>query len=125
MEGYTQVIMREWNLASKVYVGNLGENPNKEELETIFSRYGQIKNIYIGNSKPGFAFIEFTEERDAERCARALDNAKPVEIRTSVCYYMLTNVCSLNDVFEIFFLEAHIRVQSRKLAQRYQRKTTT
>lgn len=50
---------QEWDLRCKVYVGNLGNNASKSELESVFSHYGPLKNVWVARNPPGFAFIEF------------------------------------------------------------------
>lgn len=60
-------------MSCKVYVGNLGNNASKNELEDIFSKYGPLRNVWVARNPPGFAFIEFEDPRDAEDAVRALD----------------------------------------------------
>ncbi|CAA9999188.1 unnamed protein product [Nesidiocoris tenuis] len=67
---------REWDLSCKVYVGNLGNNASKNELEDIFSKYGPLRNVWVARNPPGFAFIEFEDPRDAEDAVRALDGTR-------------------------------------------------
>lgn len=50
----------------KVYVGDLGNNASKPELEDAFSYYGPLRNVWIARNPPGFAFVEFEDPRDAE-----------------------------------------------------------
>lgn len=64
---------RDWDLHCKVYVGNLGNNASKNELESSFSKYGPLKNVWVARNPPGFAFIEFEDPRDAEDAVRHLD----------------------------------------------------
>ncbi|XP_014239975.1 RNA-binding protein 1 isoform X1 [Cimex lectularius] len=67
---------REWDLACKVYVGNLGNNASKNELEDVFSKYGPLRNVWVARNPPGFAFIEYEDARDAEDAVRALDGTR-------------------------------------------------
>uniref|UniRef100_A0A0A9YP35 RNA-binding protein 1 n=1 Tax=Lygus hesperus TaxID=30085 RepID=A0A0A9YP35_LYGHE len=67
---------REWDLSCKVYVGNLGNNASKNELEDVFSKYGPLRNVWVARNPPGFAFIEFEDPRDAEDAVRALDGTR-------------------------------------------------
>ncbi|XP_017873968.1 PREDICTED: RNA-binding protein 1 isoform X2 [Drosophila arizonae] len=67
---------REWDLACKVYVGNLGSSASKYEIENAFSKYGPLKNVWIARNPPGFAFVEFEDRRDAEDATRALDGTR-------------------------------------------------
>ena len=64
---------REWDLSCKVYVGNLGSNASKHEIETAFSKYGRLRNVWVARNPPGFAFVEFEDPRDAEDAVRGLD----------------------------------------------------
>ncbi|KAG0723891.1 RNA-binding protein 1 [Chionoecetes opilio] len=57
----------------KVYVGNLGNADAKHELESAFSKYGPLVNVWVARNPPGFAFVEFEDPRDAEDSVRALD----------------------------------------------------
>ncbi|XP_005108171.1 RNA-binding protein 1 [Aplysia californica] len=68
--------MRDWNLDCKVYVGDLGYGCAKQELEEKFSKYGQLRNVWVARKPPGFAFVEFEDSRDAEDAVRALDGSK-------------------------------------------------
>ncbi|RWS21472.1 RNA-binding-like protein 3 [Leptotrombidium deliense] len=67
---------REWNLDCKVYIGNLSESCSKGDVETSFSKYGPLKNVWIARNPPGFAFVAFEDARDAEDAVRALDGSK-------------------------------------------------
>ncbi|KOB64499.1 Arginine/serine-rich splicing factor 7 [Operophtera brumata] len=57
----------------KVYVGDLGSNASKPELEDAFSYYGPLRNVWVARNPPGFAFVEFEDPRDAEDAIRGLD----------------------------------------------------
>ena len=60
----------------QIYVGGLGNNVSKYELEDIFNRYGKLKNVWVARNPPGFAFVEFEDERDAEDAVKALDGTR-------------------------------------------------
>jgi len=64
---------RDWDLTCKVYVGNLGSSASKHELESAFTKYGPLRNVWVARNPPGFAFIEFEDPRDAEDAVRGLD----------------------------------------------------
>jgi hypothetical protein len=51
---------------TRVYVGNLGSDTPKEEIEREFSRFGRVKDVWIARNPPGFAFVEYDDKRDAE-----------------------------------------------------------
>lgn len=64
---------REWDLACKVYVGNLSSSASKHEIENAFCKYGPLRNVWVARDPPGFAFVEFEDSRDAEDAVRGLD----------------------------------------------------
>jgi len=74
----------EWDLRCKVYVGNLGNNASKSELESVFSHYGPLKNVWVARNPPGFAFIEFQDPRDAEDACRNVDGTRVGGMRVRV-----------------------------------------
>ena len=78
-----------WDLSCKVYIGNLGNNASKYEIEDAFTKYGPLRNVWVARNPPGFAFVEFEDPRDAEDAVRGLDG---------------TRVCGVSQ-----FLELHIR----------------
>ncbi|XP_064116235.1 RNA-binding protein 1-like isoform X4 [Macrobrachium nipponense] len=68
----------------KVYVGNLGNTDAKHELESAFSKYGPLVNVWVARNPPGFAFVEFEDPRDAEDAVRALDGTRMCGVRVKV-----------------------------------------
>lgn len=57
----------------KVYVGGLGDQGRKEEIEREFEKYGPLHDVWVARNPPGFAFVEFEDQRDAEDAIKALD----------------------------------------------------
>lgn len=57
----------------KVYVGGLPRDVNEREIEKVFEEFGDLKNVWIARNPPGFAFVEFMDERDAGRAVRNMD----------------------------------------------------
>ncbi|KAH8251211.1 hypothetical protein KR032_003272 [Drosophila birchii] len=57
----------------KVYVGDLGNNARKNDLEYVFGAYGSLRSVWIARNPPGFAFVEFESARDAADAVRGLD----------------------------------------------------
>lgn len=58
---------------AKVYVGDLGNNASKQEIEDAFGYYGTLRSVWVARNPPGFAFVEFESARDAEDSVRGLD----------------------------------------------------
>ena len=65
-----------WDLSCKVYIGNLGNNASKYEIEDAFTKYGPLRNVWVARNPPGFAFVEFEDPRDAEDAVRGLDGTR-------------------------------------------------
>lgn len=59
-------------MGTKLYVGNLNYETNENDLETLFSKYGNVKSAtvirdaYSGKSK-GFGFVEMMDGDQAEK----------------------------------------------------------
>lgn len=71
---FTGLVMhRDCPLDCKVYVGNLGNNGNKTDLERAFGYYGPLRSVWVARNPPGFAFVEFEDPRDATDAVRELD----------------------------------------------------
>lgn len=65
--------MSRYGTECKLYVGDLGNNASKQELEDAFGYYGPLRNVWVARNPPGFAFVEFEDPRDAEDAVRGLD----------------------------------------------------
>lgn len=48
---------------AKVYVGDLGSNASKQEIEEAFGYYGSLRSVWVARNPPGFAFVEFDDAR--------------------------------------------------------------
>lgn len=75
---------QDWDPRCKVYVGNLGSNAARGEIEEAFSKYGTLRNVWVARNPPGFAFVEFEDPRDAEDAVRALDGVRLCGARVKV-----------------------------------------
>ena len=60
---------------SKLYVGNLSFAVTNEELEELFSNYGEVRQINIIEGK-AFGFIEMSNQSEAERAKEALNGSE-------------------------------------------------
>ena len=58
---------------TKVYIGDLGSNASKHDIEDAFTSYGRLTSVWVARNPPGFAFVEFEDPRDADDAVRALD----------------------------------------------------
>eukprot|EP00803_Ostreobium_quekettii_P003923 evm.model.scf_1664.1 EVM.evm.TU.scf_1664.1 scf_1664:20631-24326(-) len=63
-------------MGTRVYVGNLPVGILESELEEEFARFGPLKSLWVARKPPGFAFIEYSDERDADDAVRRMDGAR-------------------------------------------------
>ncbi len=73
-------------MGKKLYVGNMGYNVSKEDLEKMFAAHGTVTSVQVitdrdsGRSK-GFGFVEMGSEQEAQAAIEAL-NGKSVDGRS-------------------------------------------
>merc|ERR1712039_996809 len=65
-------------MPTKLHVAGLDKDQaiDKGELEDLFKEYGRVTDIWVARQPPGFGFVTFEEERDAEDAIKALDGTK-------------------------------------------------
>ena len=59
-------------MSAKVFVGNLDFRTTKDEVQSLFSQIGAIKDVFFPTDREsgrprGFAFVEFQSEEDAQK----------------------------------------------------------
>jgi RNA recognition motif-containing protein len=69
-----------------IFVGGLGEDTQKEDLEREFSRFGNLTKVWVARNPPGFAFIDFENDDDANEAIKEMNGAtiNGVAIRVDV-----------------------------------------
>ncbi|XP_054708095.1 RNA-binding protein Rsf1-like [Uloborus diversus] len=69
-----------------IFVGGLGEDTQKEDLEREFSRFGNLTKVWVARNPPGFAFIDFENDDDANEAIKEMNGAtiNGQEIRVDV-----------------------------------------
>jgi RNA recognition motif-containing protein len=67
-------------MAKRIYVGSLPYSVDETQLEGLFSQYGQVSDVqvitdkYTGQAK-GFAFVEMTNDDEAQKAINALNGS--------------------------------------------------
>ena len=53
---------------TELYIGNLGRDVSRRDIEGIFEKYGKVRRCDIKSKGFGssYAFLEYEDERDAE-----------------------------------------------------------
>ena len=57
--------------SSRLWVGNLPRAFEKEELNSEFEEFGTIKDIWVAYNPPGYAFVEFSTDEEAQAAMEA------------------------------------------------------
>ena len=61
-----------------IFVGNLGPEVTHEELRRLFEAYGQVAQVHVivdrDTGLPRFAFVEMTNDAEAEKAIKALNS---------------------------------------------------
>ena len=72
-------------MGKKLYVGNLGQNIGKNDLEQMFTAYGTVISAQVINDRgtgqsKGFGFVEMGTDQEAQAAIAAL-SGKSIEGR--------------------------------------------
>ena len=64
-----------------IFVGNLSFQTTQDELHAAFAQYGNVERVNIVTDRDtgqprGFAFVEMTEQRDAETAISQLNGSE-------------------------------------------------
>lgn len=62
--------------STKVYIGNLGDNGDRDRIERAFESFGPIRNVWVARNPPGFAFVEFDDPHDAQDAVKKMDGKR-------------------------------------------------
>jgi RNA recognition motif-containing protein len=68
------------NVVKNLFVGNLGSEVTHEEFRRLFEAYGQVVQVHIIVDRDtglprGFAFVEMTNDAEAEKAIKALNGS--------------------------------------------------
>ena len=51
------------SVMAKLYIGNVDKHTDKRELESEFAKFGTLREVWVARHPPGFAFVEFEDDR--------------------------------------------------------------
>jgi RNA recognition motif-containing protein len=76
---HNQTVSDWGNVVKNLFVGNLDSEATQEELRRLFEAYGEVVQVHIIRDRdtglPRFAFVEMTNEADAEKAIKALNGS--------------------------------------------------
>lgn len=58
---------------TRVFIGGLEGPVTKEDIEGEFSKFGKLDNVWIAQNPPGFAFIVYESEQDADEAVNKMN----------------------------------------------------
>jgi hypothetical protein len=58
---------------SRLHVGDLGETPSKTALEDAFKKFGRMREVFVSNTVPHFAFVQFEKRDDATEALKEMN----------------------------------------------------
>lgn len=61
-------------MQTKLYVGNLDRSVTKEDLDTLFSNHGEVRESKVIEGK-GFGFVEMSNQTEAESAKKVLNGS--------------------------------------------------
>lgn len=61
--------------SSKLYVGNLDYSVTREQLQELFSDYGEVRQVNVIEGR-GFGFVEMSSQSEAEKAKEALNGSE-------------------------------------------------
>ena len=107
----------DWPLECKVYIGDLGEDATRRELEEAFDKFGRVRNVWIAkrppgvqtiksfeiNTSTGFAFVLMDDPRDAEDATRELDGSRMCGRRVKV---RLDQIQPISHPLDLHFIQS-------------------
>ena len=64
-----------------IYVGNLSYEATKEDIEEVFSEYGDVRRVSLPSDREtgrprGFAFVDMSSDEEEEKAIATLDGAE-------------------------------------------------
>jgi RNA recognition motif-containing protein len=67
------------NIVKNLFVGNLDSGVTPEEIRRLFEAYGQVGQVHIIRDRdtgvPRFAFVEMTNDAEAEKAIKTLNGS--------------------------------------------------
>ncbi|XP_076360553.1 RNA-binding protein Rsf1-like [Tachypleus tridentatus] len=65
--------MNRRDSGTRVFVGGLTEDIQKEDLEMEFEKVGKIVSVWVAQNPPGFGFVEFDDREDANEAINSMN----------------------------------------------------
>ena len=68
-------------MSPRIFVGNLSYETSQQDLETLFSEVGQVREVFLATDRDtqrprGFAFVEFDDPAMVSTAIERLDGAE-------------------------------------------------
>lgn len=70
----------------RLHIADIGDDVRKSDLEKVFAPYGEIKEVWLTNSRPCFGFAVYKYKKDAAVALKACDGVEVCGCRIRVTY---------------------------------------
>lgn len=57
----------------RVFIGGISSLVTKDHIENEFGKFGKLRTVWLATKPPGFAFVEYDDDRDAEEAVKSLN----------------------------------------------------
>jgi len=57
----------------RVFIGGLSSNISKDDIGNEFGRFGKLRTVWVASKPPGFAFVEYDDDRNAVEAVKSLN----------------------------------------------------
>jgi len=61
---------------NRVFIGGISGSVSKDEIESKFSEFGKLNSVWVAQNPPGFAFVEYDDEKDAEDAVKSMNGTE-------------------------------------------------
>lgn len=62
-------------VGGRIFVGGLDSTMTREDLEREFGKYGRLREVWMAQNPPGFAFVEFEDTSRVDDAVREMNGA--------------------------------------------------
>lgn len=71
----------------RLHVGDLNERCSQQDLDRAFSRFGELREVWMARNPPSFAFIVFRYPKDAAAALREMDSRFDFNFNLILSFY--------------------------------------
>jgi len=70
----------------RLHIADIGDDVRRSDLEKVFAPFGEIKEVWMTNSRPCFGFAVYKDKKDAATALKACDGVEICGCRIRVTF---------------------------------------